>query len=190
MPVVSAGEVFPNLTFETYTNSVHTVDEAVKHKRHTVFWVMRFIGCRFCQYDIDGLAQEYANFTDKDTQVFVVLQSSRESITGLKGDWKIPFDIICDTQHRFYQALNIRTTPTKEDRMPKNEAGLLKLKEKQVAVSAQRYERRTGEGEAQQLPALFIVGPDRNIEYAHYAVNSIDIPDFSEILAIIDHLNV
>ena len=56
MPVVSAGELFPDLSFETYSGETHTVDEVVRKKKHTVFWVMRFIGCRFCQYDIDELA--------------------------------------------------------------------------------------------------------------------------------------
>lgn len=188
MPVVSAGGLFPNLSFETYSGETHTVDEVVRKKRHTVFWVMRFIGCRFCQYDIDGLAWAYNRFTDKDTQVFAILQSSRASISGLKGDFQVPFDIICDTTHTFYKELDIRATATKEDRMPTTPEGLARLHAKQEAVAARNYERQTGEGEAQQLPALFIVGPDRKIEYAHYAVNSIDIPDFDELLHLVDTL--
>lgn len=190
MAIASAGELFPDLKFETYSGETCTVSNVVNRKKHTVFWVMRFIGCRFCQYDIDGLAQIYGRFTDKDTQVFVVLQSSRASISGLKGDWEVPFDIVCDTAHDFYKTLDIRTTPTKEDRMPKTAEGLAQLEAKKKAVEARKYERLTGEGEAQQLPALFIVGPDRKVEYAHYAVNSIDIPDFDEVLQLVDSLEV
>jgi len=186
MSVVSAGELFPDLEFETYTGDRRTVGEAVQKKKHTVFWVMRFIGCRFCQYDIDMLAREYGRFTDKDTQVFAVLQSSRDSITGLKGDFQVPFDIICDTAHTFYKTLDIRAAASKEDRMPTSPEGLAKLNAKKEAVTARNYAHLTGEGEAQQLPALFIVGPDRRIAYAHYAVNSIDIPDFDEILRLVD----
>lgn len=188
MPIVSAGEQFPDLRFETYSGEIRTVDEAVREKKHTVFWVMRFIGCRFCQYDLDDLAQTYNRFTDKDTQVFAVLQSSRASISGLKGNYQVPFDIICDTAHTFYKELDVRTAATKDDRMPTTPEGLARLRAKQEAVAARSYERRTGEGEAQQLPALFIVGPDRTIEYAHYAVNSIDIPDFDELLRLLDTL--
>ena len=94
MPVVSAGELFPDLSFETYSGETHTVDEVVRKKKHTVFWVMRFIGCRFCQYDIDGLAWAYNRFTDKDTQAFAILQSSRASISGLKGDFQVPLSLI------------------------------------------------------------------------------------------------
>lgn len=186
MPRVAAGEQFPDLTFETYTGERCTVSQAVRRKKHTVFWVMRFIGCRFCQYDIDMLAQEYARFTGKDAQVYAVLQSSRDSISGLKGDFHLPFNIICDTKHTFYTALDIRATATKEDRLPVSPEGLARLKAKQEAVAARNYERKTGEGEAQQLPALFIVDAEGQVEFAHYAVNSIDIPDFEELLRLLD----
>lgn len=186
MAVVSAGELFPDLSFETYSGGRRTVGDVVRRKKHTVFWVMRFIGCRFCQYDIDALAEDYARFTDRDTQVFAVLQSSRASITGLKGDFHVPFDIVCDTERAFYKALDVRAAATKEDRMPTDSDGLARLKAKQQAVAARSYERQTGEGEAQQLPALFIVDSDRRITYAHYAVNSIDIPDFDEILRLVE----
>lgn len=186
MPVVSSGEQFPDLEFETYHGKRGTIEEVVKKKKHTVIWVMRFIGCRFCQYDIDQLKGEYGRFRDRDTQVFVVLQSSRDSINGLKGELDTPFDVICDTKHLFYKELDIRTTATKEDRMPKDPAGRAKLEKKQKAVAERKYERQTGEGEAQQLPALFILDQNRKIEYAHYAVNSVDIPDFDEILEMIE----
>ncbi|MEA4934364.1 MAG: redoxin domain-containing protein [Lawsonibacter sp.] len=185
MPIICAEEQFPNLVFQTYRGETKSVADVVRTKRHTVFWVMRFIGCRFCQYDIEMLEEEYCKFTDMDTQVFVVLQSSAASINGLKGQLQVPFDVICDTNHTFYKELDIRATATKEDRMPKTEEGLAKLMAKQADVRTKDYQRQTGEGEAQQLPALFIVGPDCKVEYAHYAVNSIDIPEMDELLRLI-----
>lgn len=188
MPRISVGKRFPNLTFETYSGERLTTGEAVRRKKHTVFWVMRFIGCRFCQYDIDMLAWQYARFTAKDTQVFVVLQSSRESITSLKGEFQVPFDVVCDTDHTFYKTLDIRATATKEDRMPTSPEGLARMRAKQEEVAARHYQRKTGEGEAQQLPALFIVDAEGRVEYAHYAVHSIDIPSMDELLTLLDGL--
>lgn len=49
----------------------------------------------------------------------VVLQSSRESINGLKGETRAPFSVICDTDHAFYKALDVRAAATRENRMPK-----------------------------------------------------------------------
>lgn len=186
MPRVFVGDRFPDLAFETYSGEKLTAGEAVRRKKHTVFWVMRFIGCRFCQYDIDMLAWQYARFTAKDAQVFVVLQSSRESITGLKGEFQVPFGVVCDTARAFYTALDIRAAASKEDRMPAAPEDLARMQAKQEAVAARHYQRKTGEGEAQQLPALFIVDAEGRVEYAHYAVHSIDIPGMDELLQLLD----
>lgn len=186
MPVVSAGEKFPDLQFQTYDGKTMRVSEVLPRKRHTIFWVMRFIGCCFCQYDLDILAKEYGSFETKDAQVFAVLQSSRESITGLKGQMKVPFDIICDTDHNFYRVLDVKATVSKEARTPTSPEDLLRLQEKQEAVAACGYQRKTSEGEPQQLPALFIVNSDGVITYAHYAVHSIDIPSLDEMLRLLN----
>jgi len=181
LPVVSVGEKFPDLQFETYTGKTLRVSEVVTRKKHTLFWVMRFIGCRFCQYDIDALAKVYGSFEAKNAQVFAVLQSSRDSITGLKGEMNVPFQVVCDTSHAFYKALDVRAART-----PTAPEDLQRFQEKQAAVAACHYQRQTGEGEAQQLPALFIVNSDGVIEYAHYAVHSIDIPSLDEMLRMLD----
>ena len=184
--MVTVGEKFPDLQFETYEGKTLRVSDVVVQKKYTLFWIMRFIGCRFCQYDIDTLAKEYGCFEARNAQVFVVLQSSRESITGLKGELKVPFQIICDTDHVFYRALHVRAAASKEARTPTAPEDLQRLREKEAAVAKYHYPRRTDEGEAQQLPALFIVNSDRVIAYAHYAVHSIDIPSLDEMLQMLD----
>lgn len=188
MAVISIGDVFPDLAFETYSGSSLTVSEAVARKPKTVFWVNRFIGCRTCQYDMDSLAEEYAAFTQRDAQVFVVIQSKRESIISQKGEWSVPFDIICDPKRQIYRALDVHPTATKEDRIPKTKEGLERLAQKQQAVKNGNYVSGPVEGEAQQLPALFIVGSDSKVLYAHYAVDSVDIPNVGELLQLLDNL--
>lgn len=184
MPRIFVGESFPELSFETYTHEKKTVSEVIAQKKHTIFWVMRFIGCRFCQYDIDDLAAAYDQFTARDTQVFAVVQSRPGTITNLKGsDYSVPFSIICDPKHEFYEALDVRATATKEDRMPQDAVGKSKLAAKKQAVEARNYGKISGDGEAeQQLPALFIVDQTGKVEYAHYAVHSVDMPDIDEML--------
>ena len=188
MAIITIGDLFPDLTFETYSGSTLTVSEAVKAKPKTVFWVNRFIGCRTCQYDMDSLAEEYASFTQRDTQVFVVVQSKRESIISQKGQWSVPFDIICDPKREIYRALDVHPTATKEDRVPKTKEGLERLAQKQQAIKDGNYVSGPVEGEAQQLPALFIIGSDRKVLYAHYAVDSVDIPNVEELLNLLDTL--
>lgn len=188
MAIISIGDLFPDLSFETYSGGSLTVSQAVTRKPKTVFWVNRFIGCRTCQYDMDALAEAYADFTQRDTQVFVVIQSKRESILSQKGEWTVPFDIICDPRREIYRALDVHATATKEDRIPKTKEGLERLALKQQAVKNGNYVSGPVEGEAQQLPALFIVGSDRKVLYAHYAVDSVDIPNVGELLNLLDTL--
>ena len=189
MSVVSAGMQFPVLSFHAFSGKQTDTLSAVREHRYTLFWVMRFIGCRFCQYDMELLAKDYARFAEKDTAVYVVLQSSRESILSLKGDdFRPPYEIVCDSGHAFYKALDVKATATKEDRMPATPEGKAAWEAKHEAVMACNFSRKSGEGEAQQLPALFIVDSENVIRYAHYAVNSIDIPQISEQLQLIDSL--
>lgn len=187
MPRIHVGEAFPDLSFETYTHEKKTVSEVVAQKKHTLFWVMRFIGCRFCQYDIDDLAAAYDQFTARDAQVFAVVQSTPETITALKGNYSVPFSIICDPQHAFYKALDVKATATKEDRMPQDAAGKSKLAAKKQAVEARNYGKISGDGDAaQQLPALFIVNQEGRVVYAHYAVHSVDMPEIDEMLNLLE----
>lgn len=187
MPRIHPGEQFPDLTFETYSGKTMQVSQAVKGKKYTVFWVMRYIGCRLCQYDVDTLAENYNRFTAKDTQAFAVIQSRPETITKLKGDFRVPFEIICDPKHQFYKALDVKATATKEDRMPQDDFGKAKLAARLQAAEAKHYGKISGDGEEmQQLPALFIVNEEGKVVYAHYAVYTVDIPEIDEMLKLLD----
>ena len=189
MSVISTGMQFPEIPFITYSGKTTNTHEASAQHRYTMFWVMRFIGCRFCQYDMQKLAEGYQKYVDKDTAVYVVLQSTRESIIELKGEeFEVPYEIVCDIDEVFYKTLDVKATATKEDRMPTSEDGKVKLAAKHEAVAACNFSRKTGEGEAQQLPALFIVDQTNTVRYAHYAVNSIDIPEIDEQLKLLDSL--
>ena len=90
MPKIAVGAQFPDMEFETFRGEHSTVKQAIASQKLTVFWLMRFIGCRFCQYDLDLLAEKYAAFTEKGAKVYVSLQSTEDSISGLKGDFSLP----------------------------------------------------------------------------------------------------
>ena len=57
MARLNVGEVFPNFTVDTSSKNQVTIQELVKQK--TVFWVIRYIGCTVCRYDVHLLAQKY-----------------------------------------------------------------------------------------------------------------------------------
>ena len=47
MSVVKAGMQFPEIPFTTYSGKTTGTGAVVAEHRYTMFWVMRFIGCRF-----------------------------------------------------------------------------------------------------------------------------------------------
>ena len=59
MSVITPGMQFPEISFATYSGKTMNTREAIAEHRYTMFWVMRFIGCRFCQYDMQKLAEGY-----------------------------------------------------------------------------------------------------------------------------------
>ena len=63
MARLNVGEVFPNFTVDTSSKNQVTIQELVKQK--TVFWVIRYIGCTVCRYDVHLLAQKYDEIKDK-----------------------------------------------------------------------------------------------------------------------------
>ena len=191
MSHMSTGEQFPNLMFETYSGKKMQISEAIKGKKYSIFWMMRYIGCRLCQCDLDLLAEQYDRFMDANAQVFAVVQSRKETIRKLKGEYSVPFEIICDTKHEFYEALDVKATATREDRMPKDAYGKEKHALKMQEVESRHYGKISGDGEeVQQLPALFIVNEEGKLIYIHYAEYTVDIPDIDEMIKLLDGLNL
>ena len=182
------GMLFPDLSFATYSGRTDSVGEAVKNARHTVFWVMRFIGCRFCQWDLEQLKEKYRAFQEAGVSVYAVLQSAPQSIAEIRGGETYPYEIICDPDCRFYDSLDVKATATKADRMPKDEESKARYAAKRLVVDACNFTKKTDEGRAEQLNALFILDADRRIEYARYAQHSVDIPEIDELLDILKKL--
>ena len=67
MTQIHTGDPFPQFTFDTaYEESL---DSRSILKGKTVFWVLRYIGCTVCRYDVHTIAQRYEEFTQKGRTV-------------------------------------------------------------------------------------------------------------------------
>lgn len=186
--ILKKGDKFPNFTFETESRQGLSTDEAVKEADKTVFWVLRYIGCTTCRYDVHQIMLSYGKFTEKGAQVYVVMQSRPETVRRDLEGYDMPFHIICDYKQEIYSALQIKATETREERQPKTQEGKAKLAEKMAKVKASGFVHGDYEGNEQQLPAMFIVDKEGKVLYSHYAQDSIDMPTVDETLSIIDSL--
>ncbi len=182
MARLNVGDRMPDFAFDTAYERGLTVNKVLPKAKRTVFWVLRYIGCTTCRYDVHILAQEYARFEKAGAQLFVVMQSQPENVRADLADNRLPFEIVCDPQMRIYDALEIYAAPSKEARMPTDPEQIKKLEEKKQRVKEAGFVHGKYEGNEQQLPALFVVEQDGVVSYAHYAKNSIDMPTPDEML--------
>lgn len=179
MARLSVGERMPDIPFVTENGESHTVSEVLKGK--TVFWVLRYIGCTVCRYDVHTIKEKYDEFVKKNAQVYVVMQSDGEHIRKdieTSGE-SFPFSFICDPDQLFYHTLDIRPAASK---LKLAGGGIFKLVKKGQAASKAGYTHGDYEGNELQLPALFIVEEDGTVSYAHYAKNIADMPTAEEVL--------
>lgn len=130
MPKIMPGEKIPDFQLNMAFGQETELYELLKEKKYTVLWCLRYLGCTFCSYDIRQIAENYSAFAEHDAQVAVVLQSSMKTLEEGAGENVFPMYMICDPEYRIYDALDIRATETKEERMPKTPDGVAKLEEK------------------------------------------------------------
>jgi peroxiredoxin len=90
MKKLMQGDRFPSFTFHTHLRDNLNSPEVLKGK--TVFWVLRYIGCTVCRYDVKLIAERYQEFIDKNAQVYVLMQSDAEHVQNdlAKTDTHLP----------------------------------------------------------------------------------------------------
>jgi len=182
MAKIKAGDRMPDFVFSTaYRDGVHLKDEL---KGKTVLWVLRYIGCTSCNFDVCLISEDYDKFLEKNAKVIVVMQSDKAHLKADLDARPVPFDIISDPGMEIYKALDIRAAKDKEEL-----GGTPEEREKFAAKRAAIQERGLShgdyEGDELQLPAFFIIEEDGTVSYAHYASSIADMPTVEEALALL-----
>jgi peroxiredoxin len=182
MAKLEEGNKIPDFQFHTASGLDTSASEVIKKAQKTVFWVLRYVGCTSCRYDIHVIKERYGEFVALGAQVLVVLQSRPEIVNAdLKGD-EVPYEIITDPDQKIYRQFSIEAAATKDGLRPSDPADVKKWEAKRELVKAGGFVHGKYEGDENQLPALFIVDKAGNIEYAHYAANIADLPGIDEVL--------
>ena len=100
------GDKFPNFTVNTAFENGLTI-EKIADGKPTMFWVLRYIGCTVCRYDVHVLTQRYNEFVEKGVNVVVVMQSKPEIVQRDLAGGTLPFHLICDEAQEIYKTLEI-----------------------------------------------------------------------------------
>ncbi len=185
MPIMN-GTKAPEFIYNTAFEENIALADKLKQAEHTYLIFLRYMGCTSCQVDILDYSEEYARFKEKNAQILLVLQSSKEVMASQTTAENPPFQIVCDPEMKLYELYEVKAGQSKEDLIDKNdEAGMAKLAKKREKAAAHGLTHGEYEGNEYQLPAVFLLDKEGTVVKAHYAKTITDMPDVDQMLALI-----
>ncbi len=175
---IAAGKTAPDFTFDTPWKKSQKLSD-IARKGKTVLMFLRYAGCPLCQMKIAELRGGFEEFKKRKVNLLVVLQSTPENITKVVEKKDIPFEIVCDPKEKLFSLYGVKPgtifgyiTPTT----------IIKA----IQSTRRGFKHGTYEGNEKQLPAVFIIGAGRKVDYVYYGKNVADVPATKKLLAIID----
>lgn len=162
------GDNAPNFRFDTPWKFAQDFYETIQHQ-DAVFVFLRYHGCPVCQMEMVNLKRDIELFNQKETRVFVFLQSSTETLIPLLKEEDWPFDIVCDPKGTIFQRYAVEPGGIIKYMHP---AGLVAA----IKATIQGFGHKKFEGKETQLPAAFIIKSNKTIIFAHYGKNISDVP--------------
>jgi peroxiredoxin len=158
----------PDFEYDTPWDKGHGFHESAGGKP-AVLVFLRYLGCPICQASLANLKREIDLIKQKGADLFVILQSSPETVANLtkKEDW--PFTIICDPRGTIFRQYRVAPGGIIKYLHP---AGVIAV----IRATRRGYRHGKFEGRETQLPAVFIVSPEKIITFAHYGKHVDDIP--------------
>lgn len=177
------GDKFPDFTVNTHLEKGTSISKIVDGKP-TVLYVIRYIGCTVCRYDIHQIEANIEAFKNKGVNIAVIMQSKPEQVNhDLKmSNTTLSYPIICDEGQAIYQTLSILPANSMDELLNCDKE---KFEAKKKAAKDLGFTHGEYEGNEQQLPAFFYLDSDLTCKIVRYGKNIIDNPTISEVLEMI-----
>lgn len=161
----------PDFTFATpFETDLRLSDVLRQVPGKTALVFLRYYGCPICQLDLHDYAEAHNAIAATGGQLLVVLQSDPKTLAAQITPDTFPYRIICDPEMALYQMLSIDPAPSMLKMMS------LKAVKKVIRSTKLGYKHGAYEGNEQQLPAAFVMAPDRTLTYVHYGKDAGDVP--------------
>ncbi len=172
------GTITPDFVFETpWDNKSNFYTAADNNPVILIF--LRYIGCPVCQMEMANIKRNMHQVNQRKANVFVVLQSTPNTIASIakKEDW--PFAIICDPKAKIFNLYSVEQGDIFKYLNPIGIAATIK-----ALVNGHKHGKF--EGIETQLPASFVIASDKTIKYAYYGKRINDVPSLDTLVANID----
>ncbi len=169
------GSFAPNFEYQTHFDNDSKEYFTESQDKKSILFFLRYVGCLVCQLDIKRINDNLYLFRNKNTEIFVVIQSTTESIETYKKIQQVDFKIVSDPSSKIYKDYAVKKG---------NLFQFLHLKSIPKIIKSLKYGFRHGkfEGEETQLPAVFIVDENHKITYCYYGESISDLPSIDELL--------
>lgn len=167
------GDDAVDFTYETPWESGKTYHDATRDKT-TVLIFLRYLGCPVCQMEMADLKAAIKEFETRQASVIVFLQSEKATITALAEPEDWPFTIVCDPDGAIFRQYGVSPGGVLKYLHP---AGLLAA----IRATVRGFRHGKFEGRETQLPAVFVVDPDKRIKWVYYGKTLNDVPKPSRI---------
>lgn len=166
---LNRGENAPDFAFETPWNGDGGFYEAAGEKP-AVLVFSRYLGCPISQMGMDDLRKGIDRLQSKGAEVFLITQSPASTIAAASKQEDWPYQIVCDPDETIYELYAVAAAASTAKML---HPGLLPAVVKMVSKG---YKHGAYEGTETQLPAAFVVGPDKSILLARYGKHPADVP--------------
>ena len=175
---LKAGDKAHDFDFQTPWSPRQNFYETVKNKP-AVLVFLRYQGCPVCQMEMAFLKREIGLFKQKETKIFVFLQSSPETVALAANEVDWPFFVVCDPQGAIFQKYSVESGGVLKYLHP---AGMIAG----IKAISQGFRHGKFEGKETQLPAAFAVNSTKIITYACYGKHISDLPSPATLAANIE----
>jgi len=137
--------------------------------RPAVLVFLRYFGCPVCRLAMADIKRDINLIEKAGASLFVILQSSSSNLSSdtKKEDW--PFTIINDPKGDIFKQYYVEPGGIMKYLNP---AGFIAA----IKAILKGYMHGKFEGRETQLPAVFVVAPEKIITYAYYGKHIGDIP--------------
>ncbi len=162
------GDKVPDFDFQTPWSQRLNFYETMDAKP-AILVFLRYQGCPVCQMEMALLKREIGLFTQKETKLFVFLQSSPETVASVANETDWPFLIVCDPDGVIFRKCGVESGGILKYLLP---AGIIAA----VKALGQGFRHGKFEGKETQLPAAFAVNSMKIVTYAYYGRHIGDLP--------------
>jgi len=144
--------------------------------RKAALFFLRHLGCPLCMEKIEELKKAAPEFEDKAVRLIALVQSTPKRALEFATQKELPFLLVPDREKKLYQAFEVARGGLKEFMAPAAAAATIR-------ATFKGHFHGKFEGDELQVPASFLLSPEREVLYVHYGKNISDFGSVAELLA-------